>query len=1086
LDLAIGVSINKNVAITFDETMIPGSVTYTIEPNPGGISHAWSGTDTIITISHIDFLTSTKYWVNITAGTDLAGNNLNPIPYSFSFDTAATAAIATGPIGGPTNVAGITITYNTVGAPLSADLYYTTDTSVPYTWTFFGTDAPADGSFGWTVPADGSYGWFVVSPDESAPTPTDIPEASVYLYDGTQPEVVSTTPLDMAVGIILNQAVIIIFNETMVPGSVTYTIEPNPGGLSNLWGGGDTQLTISHTDFAGGTRYWVNITAATDLAGNDLDPIPYSFYFDTITWATATGPLGGPINVAGISITYGMVGNPSSVDLYYTTDIISPYTWTLVGTDSPADGTMGWTVPADGTYGWTAVSPDETAPLTTDAPEVSAYIYDGTQPEILDTLPLDTATGVLVDQVVIITFNETMIPGSVTYTLEPNPGGLSDGWTLIDTVLTISHTDFAGGTRFWVNITAATDLAGNSLNPLPYSFYFDTQIPDSTPPTVITMIMSDPSPTKVGSVIFTLTFSEDMDTLVDPTVTFGQFSPYNTYNIIGSWNSNTSWTGSYAVVGGTGDGDYRVRVTVAEDLAGNPMTTYTSYSFEIDTTAPTSSVDTLSNYQNTLTFDVSYTRSDSGGSGIDFVELYYRRDGGAWTKYGGSHSSSPVSFTAPGEGFYEFYTIATDFAGNKESAKTIPEAYTTVDITKPDIISIALSEASPVKAGTITITVAFDEDMDTLTDLEVTFGLSSPYDANTVTQTTYSEANWTGTFTVTGATGDGTYTISITLGSDLAGNEMEEDTTFTFVIDTDLPDVSSAGPTGSDVQPTSKITIAFNESMNKTSVQEAFSFTDGTTTWTIANGTYSWSGNTLTFTPANEFEYDDLITVTISTDAKDLAGNAISSEYAWFFTIIPEPDTTAPNVSTVSHRGDDAEITNKITITFSERMNHSEVEDAISISPGITIQSFSWLGNTLTITFSEDLKADTEYTVTIGTDAEDEAGNSLEDPYTWSFTPKEEEVEPESNMTMLLLLIIIIVVVLLLLLLMMKKRKSQGALDGEQGYPEEGPYDDEYPEEDENMGEGMDGPQEEQTIDKVPSEEPPVENDVPLEEEKTE
>jgi hypothetical protein len=170
------------------------------------------------------------------------------------------------------------------------------------------------------------------------------------------------------------------------------------------------------------------------LAGNNLNPLPYSFYFDTIITATATGPISVLTNVAGITITYSMVGIPTSVDLYYTTDTSSPYTWTFLGTDNPADGSYGWTVPADGSYGWFAVSPDESAPLSTDAPEASFYIFDGTPPGVLSTIPIDTTADVLINQVIIITFSEPMIPGSVTYTVEPNPGGLSPVWSLGDTV----------------------------------------------------------------------------------------------------------------------------------------------------------------------------------------------------------------------------------------------------------------------------------------------------------------------------------------------------------------------------------------------------------------------------------------------------------------------------------------------------------------------------------------------------------------------------------------------------------------------------------------------------------------------------
>jgi parallel beta-helix repeat protein len=74
----------------------------------------------------------------------------------------------------------------------------------------------------------------------------------------------------------------------------------------------------------------------------------------------------------------------------------------------------------------------------------------------------------------------------------------------------------------------------------------------------------------------------------------------------------------------------------------------------------------------TTTFEVPWFASD-GESGVQGVELWYRKDGGTWIKYGSNFTASPITFqssTTGGDGFYEFYTVATDNAGNKESAPT--------------------------------------------------------------------------------------------------------------------------------------------------------------------------------------------------------------------------------------------------------------------------------------------------------------------------------------------------------------------------------------------------------------------------------
>lgn len=101
-----------------------------------------------------------------------------------------------------------------------------------------------------------------------------------------------------------------------------------------------------------------------------------------------------------------------------------------------------------------------------------------------------------------------------------------------------------------------------------------------------------------------------------------------------------------------------------------------------DATPPTSSLIALAADQTTLTFEVEFTASDAG-SGVQEVELWYRRDGGAFARFG-TFTQGPVSFQAPGGGEYEFYTIAIDAVGNTEQKPAVGEAFTSV----PELIII--------------------------------------------------------------------------------------------------------------------------------------------------------------------------------------------------------------------------------------------------------------------------------------------------------------------------------------------------------------------------------------------------------------
>ncbi len=95
---------------------------------------------------------------------------------------------------------------------------------------------------------------------------------------------------------------------------------------------------------------------------------------------------------------------------------------------------------------------------------------------------------------------------------------------------------------------------------------------------------------------------------------------------------------------------------------------------------PVSEVRGVAEAQYTQQFDVPYVASDAD-SGVQYVRLFYRRDGGSWTQYGSTFTASPIAFDASstgGDGYYEFYSLATDNASNDEASKSSPEDATVV------------------------------------------------------------------------------------------------------------------------------------------------------------------------------------------------------------------------------------------------------------------------------------------------------------------------------------------------------------------------------------------------------------------------
>ena len=143
------------------------------------------------------------------------------------------------------------------------------------------------------------------------------------------------------------------------------------------------------------------------------------------------------------------------------------------------------------------------------------------------------------------------------------------------------------------------------------------------------------------------------------------------------------WQWSFAFPNGTGYYEFRAFAT---DKAGNsgipPAIAQASCGY--DTTAPTSSVDALSaGWNSSLPMPVSATASDEL-SGLGGVTLYYAFSGDnvAWDAIGSYTPFSQLlaspwawSFAFPnGTGYYRFYSIAIDSAGNAEAAPVAHDA----------------------------------------------------------------------------------------------------------------------------------------------------------------------------------------------------------------------------------------------------------------------------------------------------------------------------------------------------------------------------------------------------------------------------
>jgi uncharacterized membrane protein len=197
--------------------------------------------------------------------------------------------------------------------------------------------------------------------------------------------------------------------------------------------------------------------------------------------------------------------------------------------------------------------------------------------------------------------------------------------------------------------------------------------------------------------------------------------------------------------------------------------------------------------------------------------------------------------------------------------------------------------------------------------------------------------------------------------------------------DTTPPTILDKTPVGNNVHIGTTITITFSESMDQAKTKGVFSISPE------VSGSLSWNGNMLIYTLDTALKYGTTYNISIGTGAVDLSGNNLASDFIWEFTTTSVIDTESPSVDDAEPEGLNVPVDTSITITFSELMSQQTTEAAFSITPSVT-GSFHWIGETLVFTPDSPLSTETQYRITISTNAKDLVGNNLGLAYSWLFT----------------------------------------------------------------------------------------------------
>jgi hypothetical protein len=316
------------------------------------------------------------------------------------------------------------------------------------------------------------------------------------------------------------------------------------------------------------------------------------------------------------------------------------------------------------------------------------------------------------------------------------------------------------------------------------------------------------------------------------------------------------------------------------------------------------------------------------------------------------------------------------------------------DVTAPVISSVAPANNATSVATSSTASVIFSEAINPTTVNSSSFTLkqgSSPV-AGTVSYT-----GTTAVFTPAAPLASNTvYTGTVTTAvKDLAGNALAAQYSWTFttvnIIDVTAPTVVSVVPASASTtaSTSTRATVTFSEAMNPSTLNSTtFTLKKGSV---AVAGTVAYSGTTATFTPTTALAANTVYTGTISTGAKDLAGNALATAYTWSFTTAAAADVTPPTVVSVTPAAGSTAIATgtKPTVTFSEIMDASTINSStFTLKQGSTTiaGSVSYTGTVATFTPSTALTGNMLYTCTLTTGVKDVSSNAMAAAYTWSFT----------------------------------------------------------------------------------------------------
>jgi hypothetical protein len=630
----------------------------------------------------------------------------------------------------------------------------------------------------------------------------------------TIPGVVSVTPTQGATGVVINTTVTATFSIPMNSASITtstFTVT-GPGGTAVAGAVAYSGTTATFTPsavLAYGTTYTATITTGVSSPGGAELIGPYVWSFTTITpppTVLSTIPANGATNVPIAQVLSATFSEPMASSTFSAT------TFTLSVTDGAAVAGAVTYSGGVATFTPTAAltnSTNYTATITTGVTSVAGtplaanYVWTFTTitppPVVIATVPVNSATGVPVTQVLSATFNEPMncaaFPATA-FTVVAAPGAIPVPGTIACSGAVATFTpasDLAYNTVFTATITTgAQDLAGTPLASN-YVWSFRTA-PAATPPTVISTVPVNGATAVPINQALSATFSVAMTPATINTTTFTLKETTSGTSVPGAVTyvaagSVATFTPTASLAPTT---EYTATITTgAEDLAGTALAgnyVWTFTTAALPTAVPPTVISTnpadlamgvplnqivsatFSTAMNPATINsTTFTLTGPGSTPVSGLVAY--------AAIGNSLTFTPTVNLAASTTFTATITTGAQNLAGTALANNYVWTFTTgaaVSTTPPEIVSTVPANAAINVPLNQAVSATFTEAMNPLTITTGTFKLTGPGGIAVLGTVSYDAVDFIATFTPAAPlVASSSYTATVTNGAtDLAGNPL--------------------------------------------------------------------------------------------------------------------------------------------------------------------------------------------------------------------------------------------------------------------------------------------------------------------------